>query len=76
MSNEDASVRDLIEAAREFADKEGQHIVSFDLDAKEVGDHVLLVVCVGKDARNTMARLLNTFLEFDEEKPEGEKVLI
>jgi hypothetical protein len=64
----EATVRDLIAESRKFADEEGQHIISFDLGPEEAGDHVLLVVCVGKEARNSMARLLNTFMEFGGEK--------
>ncbi len=64
----DATVRELVDEARRFADQQGQHIISFDLEPEEIGDHVLLIVAVGKTARNTMARLLNTFLDFQGEE--------
>jgi hypothetical protein len=66
----DATVRELVEHAMKLAKEQSQHIISLDFEPEDIGDHVMLVICVGKEARNSMARLLNTFMEFDGEGTE------
>jgi len=65
--DEDATVRELIEHALDLAQKRGQHIITLDFGPEELGEYVMLVVCSGREARNSMARLLNTFLDCDGE---------
>lgn len=66
MAEGDATVRELVEIASKYSAETGGQVISFDLEPDEVGDYVLLVVAVGKDARNSIARILNTFLDGNE----------
>lgn len=65
MSEADATVRELVEHAMKIAKERGQHIITLDFEPEDIGDHVMFVICTGKDARNSMARILNTFLEYE-----------
>jgi hypothetical protein len=74
MSQEDkieCTVRELLESAMEYSKATGGQVVSFDLEPEEVGEHVLLVVAVGKEARNSIARILNTFLDDNQQTDMG-----
>ena len=64
---EELTVRELIEETRALAEREGQPTITFDFEPEETGDYVMLVICVGKKARNDMARLLNTFTDYSGE---------
>ena len=63
----DASVRDLVNKTMEYAAERGQHLFSFDFPPEELGDHVLITIAIGKDARNSVARLFNTFMTYEGE---------
>jgi hypothetical protein len=63
MSQADATLREVLDALKKRSVEVGQPMFSLDFGPEDVGDHILVTVSIGKDARNSMARILNTFMD-------------
>lgn len=72
-SGSDMTVAQLLKSAAQKGLDTGSNTVTIDLPANPeiINEPMMITFSFGKEARNNMARLLNTFLEMEEDEDAG-----